>query len=265
MGLMAHLQEPNPENLTQINQVFYERMWEQTTFYGPEHFNTWDVLSKLCENAPRRLEVGPGLRPRLPLNNTVFVDLSAAACARLQTKGATAQVGSLESLNFPENSFDLICVFDVIEHISDDHKVFSRLSQLLVDEGTLFFSVPLHPEAWTAFDTVVGHFRRYVPTDLQALLQTYGFEIQRSAVFGMQPRSKILQKLSSWWLTNHFEMAMSYHNRFFFPLGLKLQKTLQFHEGFLCDSDIDEVLLICRRQARDSGQQDNIRVACDQE
>lgn len=249
---MQQVQEEYRENIVQINHAFYERMWAQSKFYGPENFNTWDVLSELCRKAPRRLEIGPGLRPRLPIQGTVFLDLSEVACERLNAMGGNAHVGSIESLTLAEKSFDLICLFDVIEHIPNDQAVFHQLSQLLVDEGILFFSVPLHAHAWTGFDALVGHYRRYDPDDLKALVDRCGFDIRRSVAFGMQPKSTLLNKLSTWSLTRHFEVAMSFHNRFLFPLGLKMQRTLRFKEGLTCDPDIDEVLIICQRRPRES-------------
>jgi len=245
MKTMQQVQDEDRHRMVEVNQVFYDRLWANSHFYSPEHFNTWDVLSELCVTAPRRLEVGPGLRPRLPIQKTVFIDLSEVACQHLQEAGGLAYTLSLDTLHYPENSFDLICLFDIIEHISDDQAVFSQLSHLLVDGGTLCFSVPLHAHAWTDMDTLVGHYRRYNPDDLIALLDHYHFRIQRSAPFGMQPKSKLLATLSTWWLRRHYEMAMSYHNQFFFPLGLKLQKPLQFKPGLVRDETIDEVFVIC--------------------
>ena len=251
MKSMQQVQEEDQHRMVEINQAFYERLWSHSKFYGPEHFNTWDVLSELCAKSPRRLEIGPGLRPRLAIAGTLFVDASEVACRHLEAAGGQVHRGPFETLEHLDSRFDLICLFDVIEHISDDQAVFQKLSHLLTDDGILFFSVPLHAHAWTSFDTLVGHFRRYDPDDLIALLDQHHFEIQRSAPFGMQPRNKLVSQLSTWWLRRHYEMAMSYHNRFFFPLGLKLQKTLKFKPGLACDDKIDEVLVICHRRPRE--------------
>lgn len=250
MKSMQQVQEEDRHGMTEINQDFYERLWANSKFYGPEHFNTWDVLSELCRTAPRRLEIGPGLRPRLPIPGTVFVDSSEVACQHLHKAGGEVHVGPFETFQYPESSFDLICLFDVIEHIPNDWAVFDQLSHLLADGGTLVLSVPLHAHAWSRFDSLVGHYRRYDPQDLQVILDTHAFEIHRSAPFGMLPKSKLLTTLSAWFLHQFYETAMSFHNRYFFPLGLKLQKTLQFKPGLTHDDNIDEVLIICHRQPR---------------
>ncbi len=250
MKSMQQVQNEDRHRMAGINQDFYERLWTSSTFYGPEHFNTWAILSELSRTAPRRLEIGPGLRPRLPILGTDFIDLSEVACQHLHKAGGRTLVGSLDTLDYPESSFDLICLFDVVEHIPDDQLAFAQLSHLLADGGTLFFSVPLHTHAWTSFDTLVGHYRRYNPEDLLGILDSHQFDIDQSATYGMLPKYKFLSTLSTWWLQNHYEMAMSYHNRYFFPLGLKLQKRLKFKPGLLSDDTIDEVLIICHRRAR---------------
>lgn len=224
MKTMQQVYEEDQHRMAEINQAFYQRLWANSKFYGPEHFNTWDVLSELSLTAPRRLEIGPGLRPRLPILGTVFIDLSEVACQHLHKAGGCAHVGTFETLQYPESSFDLICLFDVIEHISNDQAVFGQLSHLLADGGTLFFSVPLHARAWTPFDALVGHYRRYDPEDLQNILNTYAFDIHRSVPFGMRPKSKLLTTLSTWWLRQHYETAMSFHNRFFFPTWPQIAK-----------------------------------------
>lgn len=247
---MQQVQEQDRDRIVEINSDFYEKLWSQTKLYGPENFNTWEVLEPICEKAPRRLEVGPGLRPRLPIEGSVFLDLSQVACDKLNAAGGKAQKGSIESLDFPAGSFDLICIFDVIEHIADDRAVFAQLEKLIADGGTLMFSVPLHEHAWTDFDTLVGHFRRYEPDDLKKLVDEHGFDLEKSVVYGMQPKSKFLSGLGAWWLRKHYDFAMSYYNRYFFPLGLKRQKKLVFQDGLASDADIDEVLVICKRRAR---------------
>ena len=105
-------------------------------------------------------------------------------------------------------------------------------------------------DAWTPFDALVGHYRRYDPEDLQTLIDTHDLDIHSSAPYGMQPKSHLLRKLSTWFLRRHYETAMFFHNRFFFPLGLKMQKKLLFKPGLTCDDNIDEVLVMCRRRPR---------------
>ena len=129
---------------------------------------------------------------------------------------------------------------------------FGRLSDLLTDDGVLFFSVPLHPDAWTEFDTLVGHFRRYEPKGLKSLLNECDLEIQQSAGYGMKPKSKRLSNLSALFLRRHYKLAMFCFNHIFFPLGLKMQKKLQFSDGLANTDKVEGVLVICKRRPRNA-------------
>jgi hypothetical protein len=66
----------------------------------------------------------------------------------------------------------------------------------------------------------------------------------------MQPRNTLLLRFGVWWLRRHYEHAMRWYNRCFMPLGLRLQKPLQFVPGLVDDARVDEVILICRRDGR---------------
>ncbi|HEV2620649.1 MAG TPA: methyltransferase domain-containing protein [Frateuria sp.] len=237
----------NDAELLRANRGFYEALWAQARLVEPQRFNTWPLLRELAAAAPRRLEVAPGLRPRLPLEGTCFVDLSHAALRQLRARGADAMHGMIDALPCADARFDLVCAFDILEHVADDGGALRELARVASPGATLLLSVPLHPEAWTAFDEFVGHCRRYEPATILALLAACGFKLERSAVYGMQPRSTRLLELGQWYLTHQRERAMWWYNRVFMPLGLRFQKPLHWREGLADDAGVDEVLLVCRR------------------
>ena len=115
--------------------------------------------------------------------------------------------------------------------------------------SVLLMSTPLHPSRWTDFDDFVGHKRRYQPRYLLELLAQNGLAVERSAVFGMKPRSSRLVDIGMWWLTHHRELAMNTYNRAMMPLGLRLQKPLQLEQGLIDMDGVDEILLACRKGA----------------
>src|SRR4051794_5791819 len=69
--------------LREVNRQFYDSLWTDARLVRPERFNTWPLICSLVSPSQRRLEVAPGLRPRLPLQGTNFVDTSAPAVAKL--------------------------------------------------------------------------------------------------------------------------------------------------------------------------------------
>jgi SAM-dependent methyltransferase len=232
--------------LEQVNRDFYEPLWDESQLIGPERFNTWPLVESLLRADSRCLEVAPGLRPRLPLAGTRFVDMSERAVERLRQAGACADVATILDLPFASHTFDLVCAMDVIEHVEDDVGALRELTRVLARHGTLLISVPLHQAHWTAFDDFVGHCRRYEPARLASLLAQFGLRIESSAVYGMRPRSSRLLELGLWYLINQRGRAMWWYNRVFMPLGIRFQKPLKLVQGMIADENVDEVLVVCR-------------------
>ena len=237
----------------EINHRFYDALWRDARLVEPNRFNTWPLVSALVADARRRLEVAPGLRPRLPIEGTHFVDLSRAAIERLRERAAGVAVASITALPYARADFNLVCAFDIVEHVEDDDAALSELSRVCAPGGALLVAVPLHPSRWTAFDEMVGHCRRYEPRRLISNLDEHGFRVESSAAYGMQPSSTWLLDFGMWWLARHRARAMRLYNRVLLPLGLHLQNKLSLQPGMIEASRVDEVLLVCRKQAPAGG------------
>ena len=231
----------------ETNSRFYDALWTDARLIEPERFNTWPLVDSLVAQHPRRLEVAPGLRPRLPIEGTHFVDQSAPAVAKLRGRGARAVRGRVTSIPFADGVFDLVCAFDIVEHIHDDETALSELARVAAGGAVFLLSVPLHESRWTAFDDLVGHCRRYDPEQLRARLAAFGFSVEQSAVFGMKLQSSRLLDLGMWFLTHRREKAMWWYNRVFMPLGLRFQKTLSLAQGLVDADELDEILIVCRK------------------
>jgi SAM-dependent methyltransferase len=236
------------ENLSLVNQRFYDALWSYSRLVRPVRFNTWPLLSELASRSPSRLEVGPGLRPRLPIIGTRFIDISPPAVARLNMEGGLATEGAIASLPFADGQFDLVCAFDVIEHIDDDQSGFRELSRVLKRGGRLVLSIPMHAALWTDFDVLVGHARRYEPKDLVERLGSHRFEIEKSAPFGMQVSNRWLMKQGMHWLIHHREKAMRWYNGLIAPMGLLFQRRLRFSLGLIDTDGVGELILVCERK-----------------
>ena len=235
--------------LIDANKAFYDPLWQDARLITPERFNTWPLIQPLASQAERRLEIGPGLRPRLPIPGTCFVDISAPALAALATAGGETCSASISHLPYPDNSFDLVCALDIVEHVDDDLGALGEISRVAKAGATILLSVPLHPAYWTAFDDFVGHRRRYEPEHLASLLRDHGFELEQSAAFGMKPKSNRLTQLGMWFLINQRKRALWWYNRVFMPLGLRFQKPLQLQSGMIPTEGVDDVFLVCKKNA----------------
>jgi SAM-dependent methyltransferase len=67
-------------------------------------------------------------------------------------------------------SFDLVCAFEVLEHLEDDRGALDEWRSFTKPGGTLLFSVPAGPERFSAADRKAGHFRRYCRDDIRRAL-----------------------------------------------------------------------------------------------
>lgn len=228
------------------NRRFYDSLWSEARLVEPERFNTWPLVSSLLEGRPRRLEVAPGLRPRLPIAGTQFVDISTPALDVLKKRGGNIAIASISNLPFDDQSFDLICALDIIEHVEDDVSALTELSRLAADDAILLISTPLHPELWTPFDDFVGHRRRYEPDRFITMLGDHGFAVVQSAVFGMKPKSSRLVDIGMWFLQHHRKQAMWWYNRVM-PFTVRFQRKLELKAGLMDTDQTAEVLLVCRR------------------
>ena len=228
------------------NRHFYNSLWGAARLVEAKHFNTWPLVESLLALYPRRLEVAPGLRPRLPIKGTHFVDISLPALDILRQHGGNVSDASISHLPLPSEAFDLICALDIIEHVEDDNAALAELSRVAAAGARLLISTPLHPELWTLFDDLVGHRRRYLPEAFVALLQKHGFVVTHSAVFGMKPKSSRWVDLGMRLLQRHPKRAMWWYNKIM-PLTLRFQKKLQLVPGLLDTSAVTDVLLVCER------------------
>jgi SAM-dependent methyltransferase len=75
--------------------------------------------------------------------------------------------------------FQVVGLFDVLEHLDDDRSALRRLANMLEPGGTLLVTTPAAPSLWSDFDIASGHCRRYERDELAAKLEEAGFRVER--------------------------------------------------------------------------------------
>lgn len=75
---------------------------------------------------------------------------------------------TLDQLDEPKR-FSTILYFDVLEHIADDRAEVARAARFLANRGSLIVLAPAHQFLFSAFDSAIGHYRRYSAETLRAL------------------------------------------------------------------------------------------------
>lgn len=83
-----------------------------------------------------------------------------------------------------EEKFDLITMFEVLEHIENDTQALKKVNDLLKAGGVFLLSVPSKAKLWGASDVITGHIKRYEKQELFSLLSKSGFEIVKLLSYG---------------------------------------------------------------------------------
>jgi SAM-dependent methyltransferase len=94
-------------------------------------------------------------------------------CCRLtrERTGLDIVEGTILDLPWEYGSFDVVCAFDVIEHVEDDIGAVAEMKRVCRRNGILFVTVPASPLLWSEHDEINHHFRRYRIGELKALFQ----------------------------------------------------------------------------------------------
>jgi ubiquinone/menaquinone biosynthesis C-methylase UbiE len=83
------------------------------------------------------------------------------------------------------HSFDVVGIFDVLEHLPDEEFVLRRLQNILKPDGRLLITVPALPVLWSYFDVAAHHCRRYTKKSLQSVLLQAGYHVEFISYFMM--------------------------------------------------------------------------------
>lgn len=153
----------------------------------------WSIVRPVLERQKpsRVLEIGCGqgaLGARLAKQALyVGVDSDARSCSvaatRVQPVGGVVVEGTIDDVQ-DEAPFDLVCAFEVLEHIEDDVGALKSWMSRLTPSGTVIVSVPAWPSRFGAWDAAVGHLRRYTPDDLAGIMSKAGCRDVETVLYG---------------------------------------------------------------------------------
>ena len=170
----------------------------------------WDHVAFINKAAANRtglsiLDVGCGSGTLLGLLkqrgfHTKGVDFSAEAAriAKIEN-GVDVAVGSLEDAAFPDQSFDLVTLFHVMEHVPAPRRVLTEVERVLKPNGVVVLQVP-NIESWQ-FKTfganwygldIPRHVIDYSKNSILKLLTDSGFSPSRIRHFNLRDNAPAL-------------------------------------------------------------------------
>lgn len=122
----------------------------------------------------------------------------------------------IETYDLIERPADLICAFDILEHLDNDQAVLNNIQAGLKPNGVFFFTVPAHTWLYGPHDIALNHKRRYNKAELKAKLKTAGFKqielyYWNTVLFPLEAIYRLLKKFlySRVTTTRHSESSLS--------------------------------------------------------
>jgi len=108
-------------------------------------------------------------------------DVTLETMTRCKERGyPDGAVSSGYRLPYADGAFDLVCMFDAIEHIPDDVRVMSEAARVLRPGGLCLVTVPAYQFLYANNDRVAQHQRRYTRGGLRRLFEGAGLVVERN-------------------------------------------------------------------------------------
>jgi len=164
----------------------------------PEHFwcrRRFDVLRKLADgrlrSANRVAEIGCGngvvqrqVEDAYGLASDGFDLHEAALHHNMSRRGGVYCYDIHDRAEEFRKAFDLILMFDVLEHIEDQDRFLTSVHYHLANRGTLILNVPALQWLYSPYDQVQGHQRRYSLQMLVDVACRNGFKVSQATYWG---------------------------------------------------------------------------------
>ncbi len=127
--------------------------------------------------------------------------------------------GDIFSASLPKESFDVITLWHVFEHLHKPEAVLRRIRGLLKPGGWIFVSLPnldsfqarIFRHNWFAFDDIPRHLHHYSPRSLERLFDQAGLTVVDHAFFCQLGNFHQLKHSTIHWSEEHFSSRVPYY------------------------------------------------------
>lgn len=180
---------------------------------------------ELSLNSISLLDIGCGsgsfmcMLKSIPGCNSTGIDINQNAVEICKSNGLTAICGSFEdALSQQSNLYNAITLWHVVEHVADPVGLLTQAKELLTDNGSIYFSVPLSPLSYETSwpDPLNGpphHLTRWQVSSIQALARRLDMSLQLAMPpadsFGLRLlRTLVLQSASPYAGLTRFQKSI---------------------------------------------------------
>lgn len=177
-------------------QLFYYNAGNNYWWTRGKYNLVLDLISKFChENILPKNKIskifdigsGPGnMLDFLKNYGEIFGnDISEEAISFCKGRGFKMIDGNIdaEDMLVDDNSFNLITMIDVLEHLNNDGLALAKAKKLLAPGGQLVITVPAYQFLWGHHDIKNCHKRRYTLKELKSKLIASDFLINKISYF----------------------------------------------------------------------------------
>lgn len=180
------------DGFSSASHLALDTIQEQSFWFRERNALISEFITRYASETTRAIEIGCGtgyvlnaIRRVLPAAHLSGAEIHVSGLVGAGRRlPADIRLMQMDAREMPfVTAFDMICAFDVLEHITEDDTVLERLFEATNPGGTLLVSVPQHMWLWSKADEVGFHKRRYAPPELMQKVRAAGFEIVRNTSF----------------------------------------------------------------------------------
>lgn len=135
------------------------------------------------------------------------IELSDFAAKKGRENGLNVITGDLFTANFGAESFDVVTLFDVLEHVPDPKRLIAEVTRVLRPNGLIIVNTPDAESLWAKFlgkrwQLIMPpeHINYFSPKNLSNYLMNNGYEVKIDTKIGKKFTLQYILKMLYKWL-----------------------------------------------------------------